>query len=75
MLDLVDDGTAADVGGTSRGDRPASGDLPGRLRNPEVDLADELRARIAELDAVAWNLPTRGASASTARDENDLADD
>jgi hypothetical protein len=72
----VDDDTADDVGEASREDRPfAPGDLPGRLPTTDADLATDLLTRIAELDAVAWNLPTRRVSGSTARDEQDVADD
>jgi hypothetical protein len=75
-LTPVDDDTAGDVGEVSRGDRPfAPGDLPARQGTLDVDLVGDFQARIVELDAVAWNLPTRRASAPTARDDEDVPDD
>jgi hypothetical protein len=70
----VDDDTAGDVGEVSRGDRPfAPGDLPGRHGTLARDVVEGLQARIVELDAIAWNLPTR--RASIARDDEDVPDD
>jgi hypothetical protein len=73
---LVEADIADDAGEVSTGDRPiAPGDLPRRHLHPDADLASDLQARIAELDAVAWNLPSSRANAPTARDEGDVSGD
>jgi hypothetical protein len=71
----VDEDTA-DVSQVSRGDRPiAPGGLPGQAEDVDADLAAALQARIAELDAVAWNLPARRAQAFTSGDEGNGPED
>jgi len=70
----MDDDTTDAVGEVSRGDRPfATGDLPGRPEVHGSDLAADLQARIAALDAIAWNLPSP--RSATGREERDPGDD
>ena len=63
-----------EIGEKSRRDRPiAPGDPSGHEPSADSGLVEDLKARIAELDAIAWNLPPRPRP-STARDGH-AADD
>jgi hypothetical protein len=75
-LALVDGDIEEDFGEMSRGGRPiAPGDLPGRHTDHDAELAADLQARIAELDAIAWNLPAPRASSSTSRADEGVPDE
>ena len=57
-----------DIGERSRRDRPIAPGDPSGQQPSESDLVEDLNARIAELDAIAWNLPVRPRP-STGRDD------
>ena len=61
-----------DVGEKSRRDRPiAPGDPSGQEPGAESLVVEDLKARIAELDAIAWNLPVRPRPSTGRREHSD----